>query len=377
MLKSIDILISLSVIMLVASMAVTVLTEFITHLRNTRGRNLQQGIADLLRLINPGFTKDVVDKIAAAVLTHPLIRDKKDRMGTVVHREELTKLLMELAAGNGAQQVEPAIQTLLLKTLAEHGIPDPAATLDNIRTVALRLEKSNPELSSVARANLAILHEAETKFVAKINTWFDQTMDRVSQRFTISVRGTTTWCGFVLAVVLQLDAIALVNRLSVDDAVRASLVKQAENTTRQADLNAPTTSNLYDVFTSQGLLAVPKYPEDLAKLADPRHLTGILFTTLLLSLGAPFWYNALKQFLQLRSKLAQEDDTQRKQRQSTQDAVNTPAGPAPVSPGLNPGGLAGMLRGERGDLSGAANSLSIQSQMPRSTSSRSPADPQA
>ncbi len=358
MLKSIDILVGLSVIMLAASMAVTVLTEFITHLRNTRGRNLQQGIADLLRLINPSFSKEVVDKIAAAVLTHPLIRDGKNRMGTVVHREELTKLLMELAAGDGAQQLEPAVQTLLMKTFAEHGIPDPAATLDNIRTVSLRLEKSNPELSSVARANLAILHEAESKFVAKINTWFDQTMDRVSERFTISVRGTTTWCGFVLAVVLQLDAIALVNRLSVDDAVRASLVKQAESATKQA---APTTGDLYEVFTTQGLVALPKYPDDFAKLADLRHFTGILFTTLLLSLGAPFWYNALKQLLQLRSKLAQADDSQRKQRQSTQDAIITPAGRAPVSPG--PGV--------------AANPLSIQSQMPRSTSSMSLVDPQA
>ena len=53
MLKSIDILTGLSVVMLVASMAVTVMTGFITHIRNTRGRNLQQGIADMLQLLDP------------------------------------------------------------------------------------------------------------------------------------------------------------------------------------------------------------------------------------------------------------------------------------------------------------------------------------
>jgi hypothetical protein len=125
MLKSIDILIGLSVVMLVASMAVTVMTGFVNHIRNSRGRNLQQGIADLLHLINPNFTTAVVNAIAGAVLTHPLIRDKQGRMGSVIHREELTKLLMELSAGNGPQQLEPAIQAQLQKTLAEHGIDNP------------------------------------------------------------------------------------------------------------------------------------------------------------------------------------------------------------------------------------------------------------
>ena len=46
---------------------------------------------------------------------------------------------------------------------------------------------------------------------------------------------------------------------------------------------------------------------------------------LLLSLGAPFWYSSLSQLLQLRSKLAEEDDVQRKERQSPQDAALTPA----------------------------------------------------
>jgi hypothetical protein len=69
------------------------------------------------------------------------------------------------------------------------------------------------------------------------------------------------------------------------------------------------------------VIAIPSYPGDLQKFADLRHLTGILFTTLLLSLGAPFWYGALQQLLQLRSKIAQQDDVQRQERQVTQPAA--------------------------------------------------------
>jgi hypothetical protein len=321
MLKSIDILISLAVVMLVASMAVTVMTGWVTHFRNSRGRNLQQGLADLLVLLNSDFTKEVASKIAATLLTHPLIRDKEDRMGSVIHREEFTKLLMELAAGNGPQRLEPAIQAELQKTLAANGIDDPAKTLENIRAVALQLEKSNPEFSTTVRTNLAILQGAESHLVAKINSWFDQTMDRVSQRFTFSTRTVTFVCGLLLAGVLQLDSIALVNRISVDDALREALVNQAKTISAQAAQGTEQSRDLYSSVINQGVIAIPSYPGDLQKFADLRHLTGILFTTLLLSLGAPFWYGALQQLLQLRSKIAQQDDVQRKERQVTQPAA--------------------------------------------------------
>lgn len=330
MLKSIDILIGLSVVMLVASMAVTVMTGFINHIRNTQGRHLKQGIADLLRLINPAFDEALTEKIAGAILTHPLIREGEKRMGTVIHREELTKLLMDLAAGNGLQPLDAAAQATVQKALADEGIPSPAETLKNIRAFALRLEQSNPELSNQARVNMAILKHAESDFVAKINAWFDQTMDRVSARFTLSARVITLICGLVLAVALQLDTIALVNRISVDDALRQSLVTQANGIAQKAPSDVEQSRDLYGAVINQGVISIPKYPDDFRKLSDLRHLTGILFTTLLLSLGAPFWYGALKQLLQLRSKIAQKDDAQRGERQSTQEASGT----ATVAPAL-------------------------------------------
>ena len=325
MLKSIDVLIGLSVVMLVASMAVTVMIGFVTHILNTRGRNLKQGIADLLCLIDPNFEKGVAEKIAEAVLTHPLIRDGEKRMGTVVHRDELTKLIMELAAGTGPAKLEPAIQATLLKTLKEHGIDDPAEMLKTIRTASLALEKSSPQLSNMARSNLAILQNTDSQLVAKINIWFDQTMDRVSQRFTLHTRTITFFCGLLLAVALQLDSINIVNRISMDDALRESLVSQAKT-------HAGDSAGLYGFLSNDGMITIPAYPGDFSRFSDPRHLTGILFTTLLLSLGAPFWYGILQQLLQLRSKVAQEDDDQRKSRQTSQTLVKTPVGPSTMAP---------------------------------------------
>ena len=343
MLKSIDILIGLAVVMLVASMAVTVMTGFINQVFNTRGKRLQQGLSDLLRMINPQFAEDVTMGIAKCVLTHPLIRDKSGRMGTVVQREEFTKLLMELAAGSGPQKLADGLRAQLSETLAKHGIDNPKETLDNILALALQLEKSSPQLSNTARSNLAILHEAQSAFVAKINVWFDQTIDRVSHRFTASTRAVTFVCGLLLAAALQIDTVQLVNRISVDDELRASLTQQASAMVAQVNPKDPhSADHLYAPIVDQGVVAIPNYPQDFTRFADFRHIAGILVTTLLLSLGAPFWYGALQQLLQLRSKIEQVDDQQREARQSTQEVTPTPEGPAPVTPGV--------LNGEAGDL---------------------------
>src|SRR6185437_525414 len=162
MLKSIDILIGLSVVMLVGSMAVTVMTGFFHHFSNMRGKSLQQGISDLLKMINPQFGEDVTRQIAECVLKHPLIRDGEKRMGTVIHREEFIKLLLELGANNGPQKLADGLRAQLNQTLGNLGITNPGETLENIQTLALQLEKSSPQLSNMERSAVAILHEAES-----------------------------------------------------------------------------------------------------------------------------------------------------------------------------------------------------------------------
>jgi hypothetical protein len=84
---------------------------------------------------------------------------------------------------------------------------------------------------------------------------------------------------------------------------------------------------------------VPKTREDWVKGWGSVNLVGVLVTGLLLSLGAPFWYNSLGRLLQLRSALALKDDQQRSQRQGT-------------DPGASGGGPARKARppGERGGL---------------------------
>jgi hypothetical protein len=88
------------------------------------------------------------------------------------------------------------------------------------------------------RLNIAILHCADGQFLAKLNSWFDQTVDRVSEVFTARIRLLTAAVAILLSLALQLDSISIINRLSVDDDLRQQLVGAAIN--RVEEGGAPT-----------------------------------------------------------------------------------------------------------------------------------------
>ena len=340
MLKTLDILLGLSVVMLMVSLIVTVLTETMTSLLQMRGKHLLEGVIGLLQQVDRDVPDHVVNAIATAILTHPLIRSKGSRFGTVIHREELTKLVLELAADEGPQRLEPEILTGLRALLQRNGIADPEKTLENVRSVALQLELFHPEIPNNLRYSTAFLQEANSRFLAKIHGWFDQTIDRVSDRFTRATR-IVTFCGSLLiALLLQLDTAQLVNRLSEDSNLRGELVKRAVSIdgkdamprldkSPQAlvpELSDPDRERLRQLAQDD----IIEFPTSLRAWTGRwtrdnffMKFVGIVLTATLLSLGAPFWYSALKNMIRLRSLIAQKDDEQRESRQVTK------AGPIP------------------------------------------------
>src|SRR5262249_5385650 len=199
MLKTLDILIGTTTVVLVFSMAVTVITGALTTMIGRRGMHLKAGLADLLQQLGIP-EREVSEAIAHAVLTHPLLSEGKAwwgwgkaRLGTVVSREEFTKMLLDAAAATSSGASGPnslwsglkdEAKQKLAEMLRANGVSEPEATLKNVRAMALQLEASNPELATDVRQSLALIHEAGSDYVARVNSWFDQTMDRVSQRFT-------------------------------------------------------------------------------------------------------------------------------------------------------------------------------------------------
>jgi len=342
MLKTVDLLIGATTVLLLFSMAVTVITQAITNLAGRRGRHLRAGLSDLLQQLGIS-SAECAQKIADSVLKHPMIRDGKNKLGTVIHREEFTKLLLDLSSGEGAHKLEAEAESELKKVLADGGIQDPGQALKNVRSLALQIEASNPELSNQMRDGLAILHEAPSDFVARVNSWFDNTIDRVSQRFTTYTHWITLVVSLVVVVVVQLDIIAVCDRLWIDDQFRNTIVSDAtKQFSQNNDGKTVDPKPYYNLLSQTGLITLPFDRDWTERIKDVRKAPGMLVSVLLLSLGAPFWYSALKDLLKLRSTLASKDDAQRAQRQAAPADGDKAPPPAPPS-------LPAWLSGERGD----------------------------
>ncbi len=359
MLKTLDVLIGTTTVILIFSMAVTVITQAISGYFGRRGKHLKSGLSDLLQQLGIPERK-TAETIAQAVLTHPLIADGKGKLGTVIHREEFTKLLMDLAAGNGVVSLKDNEKTKLVDMLQQSGISDPQATLKNVRAMELQLEATNPELATDVRQAQALISEATSDYVARVNSWFDQTIDRVSQRFSHYTHWITLAAAAVVVLSIQLDVIAVIDRLSIDDQFRNTVVSASANdfytetkTPTAAQGTTPAEAKpvpsvapgaYYDLLGKAGLITLPTDRNWPAQLKDARRYPGMVLAILMISLGAPFWYNILKDLLGLRSSLAKKDDLQRVIRQTTQSDGGAGGGSqyAVAAPD--------WIKGERGDL---------------------------
>jgi len=286
MLKSLDALIGFTTVMLLLSAAVTVLTQALTGVFGWRGTNLVRGLVTILNQIDPKITPFCAQQIAGAVLRHPLVSRAEGKLGTVIQRDELTRILLDLAAGSepGGKLLDEYARMALKKAIESAGIGDPAATLENFHLLALKLEALRPELPAPVRHSIAVITEAPSLFAGQIHACFDATMDRITHRFARHTRLVTAFVAAAISAGLQVDAFDL----------------------------------LRNGATAQ--LVLPQHwAWNAAKLP------GMAFSAILLSLGAPFWYNALKDLAGFRPVLARKEEAHREQRQLAPDDAALPA----------------------------------------------------
>ncbi|MBA2304854.1 MAG: hypothetical protein H0W08_19790 [Acidobacteria bacterium] len=72
--------------------------------------------------------------------------------------------------------------------LALNGIPDPARTLSEIRSVPQQLEDKEPQTAAHVRHTRAIVKAAQSDLVSKITHWFDAASSRATQQYAAEAR---------------------------------------------------------------------------------------------------------------------------------------------------------------------------------------------
>jgi hypothetical protein len=216
--------------------------------------------------------------------------------------------------------------TALLDILS--GLDKPVSDMDAIRAGA---QATNTDLQRSLKAlidasgDAAVLHQ-------KIETWFNESMDRVSGWYKRNAHRNTLLLATGVTLVLNADTVNVSKTLWTSPTMRAAVVESAKQRTQEGELlpmveyNDPQDSNkpnAVNVPTSpeEGLTAVEQqqlgqltgWASDWTRLGAVQnkfagaggilwdHWIGWVLTIIAVSLGAPFWFDTLNRFMNIRN----------------------------------------------------------------------------
>ena len=209
--------------------------------------------------------------------------------------------------------------------------PDP---LENIREGLRRLPEGHTKESLLVlvdktrREVKTIEHQAEA-FRRNLEGWFNEAMDRVSGWYKRWTQQVLLVLAILIVLISNADTVMLVQRLSQDNALRASLVAAAQDAAKSLpDLRSPAGTSpenaaprtedgrIQLVIEKAQSLKLPVGwsldPHDPGYLRPPElsldfagwalyKLFGLMATIVAVSLGAPFWFDVLSKVVNLRS----------------------------------------------------------------------------
>lgn len=361
LLHHLDVLLGVAAVLAGLSLVVTLVVQAVVAVLALRGTDLRWGLETLLANVS-SLTPAQVSDVVAHVLRHPLVS------GSV----------LATRPGNG-RLLARMLSTVKLDRLQRRWALAKAIRAEELLPV-MRLLAEAKETEPWREALRDVL-KTESDALVKVRSWFDRTMDRVSERFTTRTRWIAIIASFALACTLHVDVLHLYGAVSTDPALRTSLVALAgelgerdlareEQQLVQTALRTTAASHqlgeidpaITTVADAEAWLDAKAMAEGsrreamaalnrrvaearLTRLREQvsglssgavwdaldfwairpdhawsdwytgerplRHALGVLFGGALLSLGAPFWFNLLKNLMGLRPVLAEKADRER------------------------------------------------------------------
>jgi hypothetical protein len=217
-----NVVLSMLLIYLIFSIVVSRLQEWGSQTTHDRGKHLREGIHRLI----------ADETISTRVLRHPLIsglyRDPKARTAPPSYIEPtnfalaLANLLVRL--GNPPVVTTGTTNPADAKTMAAAR----PLTFENLRAA---LENFGAQRSPIALALLPVIDRANGDLAASIKgieDWFNAGMDRVSGWYKTKARRMLFLIGFALAILVDIDSIAIFQALNRSPSEAARLAAIAE-----------------------------------------------------------------------------------------------------------------------------------------------------
>jgi hypothetical protein len=331
---ALDIAIGLALMYLMLSLLCTVANEYIaTKLRiraNTLADALQKMIDDPT-LRSAFYQNGMIISNASAAATGAQTTISAIASGAAGVKNMITSSPLPPPAQTDPTQDHPSYLSGRTVALAVMGSLDTSKPIPEFNDLKTAVEKMGD--SSVRDALLASLTEAQgsiDKLRTSVATWFDDSMERLSGAYKRKLTWISMLTGLVVAIGLNADSFKVAAALYNDPVLRASVVTVATETAKKA---LPETGK--DVDEAKLKAQVERTQDTLRGLpigwqcvpagskeaswhaclgstwpAVFLQILGWFLTAAALSLGAPFWFDLLNKFVNIRgagSKPARTD----------------------------------------------------------------------
>lgn len=166
------------------------------------------------------------------------------------------------------------------------------------------IEKSKREVSEIPAQ---LLH-----FQQNIETWFNDSMDRVGGWYKRWTQKIQLILAIMAVLLLNADTVMLAKRFSTDKDLRAAVLREADNSKQMSA--SEIASKIETLSLPLGWAAEREDSRRFPWLVDMNEthpasaiagqvilkLIGLLITIAAVSLGAPFWFDTLSKFVNLR-----------------------------------------------------------------------------
>ena len=327
---TLEVAIGMAFVYLLLSLFCTAFNEAIAGILGSRAKNLENGIRSLFtdglksngrEDGNGGITPVIT--LTEAIYDHGLVQSLYRSTAS----EQMTGLLSRFGTNLPSYIPTRTFSSALLDVL----FPQTTATLGenptNLAGMLAELEKL-PD-SKAKQAICALVKQAggdiaETR--RALEAWFDDGMDRAAGWYKRKTQLVLFVIGLVIAVGLNVDSIAIGRTLWISPALRSYSVAAAEQYARTQGAITPEASEDLSALES---LSLPigwnpaKYPwnetrtegstssEQFSKSRLLVLLSGWFLTAIAMTLGAPFWFDLLNQFMVIRSTIKPQEKSKR------------------------------------------------------------------
>jgi len=324
-LTSLDVLIGLIVIYLVLGLACTVINEWIDATLHIRAAQLRKGIVKMLSTIDG---KSIGDEF----FNHPLVKslerdtnyglftrkDKPTYISSRTFKETLLNILKNVVQGTPIN-VDGTFEDM---EVSINRIPD-SDIKEQLLTIISEVKRNTKEATDHMGA-----------FQTAIDQWFNESMERTSDWYKRRVQLWTFISGIVFCTILNIDTLKISQYLWQNPEARAAYVQAADAIIQQTFGDSLVFDSLKKQLSNGDSLQITKAKQQIDSLTNRlrtqlaqgttipigweteeipkcnawwgyclRKLAGLAISIGAVSAGAPFWFDMLKNVMNIRSAL--------------------------------------------------------------------------